>query len=1416
MPNSINSLSPSFRDFLLLKNLITDTVIDNGLESLLSGVGKPTSIETPPVVVKPSDNIEEIGIVYQQQNTILNQYQGSAEDYSQVNIILNQSIGNVDISGPYTNTNQILNGQFYYDGLFTNSSEIRQNQTNNNLYVNIDSQVPVDIKTQSFQFNKQYTSYLDENGKLNIGGASTTALSVLGGALTGQGVLNNFDIRSSLLGRVLSTTGVINETPLGRIGDQQLLSHIGYNAAFGVQQETLGKLNLNPLSLIQGQGLVNLDYSITVPKGKTGKVLNFVSNIFGVQSPLSLLETDIFSFDSNLNPIEISNISRANQFIENSGKGQVVALFKNLSANTKVNSQGGLRQGYAPRYFDDRNFLGRNVGEELGTPQLYIRDDGNGDMIDFLNGSNNSLVQSTNYNLSKEINDDGWDKDYFQKLDYNSQKHGSFLYKDAWGWGIIDESKAVRLTKAKGQVVARINNRDSNIALAPNHDTLFEGNDKNKKTLLYKTQQLFNSGKMRTMVTGHGDNSDEEKTQINSAVSRIGNYTSKGSGVLSGDAINGENNGPENVFCRTWTTYDRYAQVGDLIRNKELIAGNSENSAIFRRNTQFSVLGTNKEKGFVRIAPYRGDKLSERIADNSDGKKIVKYAGATENKRYMFSIENLAWNDDLSNLLPCEVGPGDPLSGHRGRIMWFPPYDINFTETSSVSWDKHNFIGRGEPMYTYNNTERTGTLGWKLIIDHPNYLNFINKDADKTSANYDDYLASFFAGCIDPNYNLTPNEVNELQNEESTQPEEVIFTQPEVTPPDPFDIYFPNDVFEVDKYPTYEDGLSGSTSGTTIDYNTSPNGLNFGLNKYIESCYRYKKGNGQEVWSSTATKENCTTSKGVSGRVEPDRTDFGLNAKGSPLTPFFKPVQLDGKIYNSFRDTEYHNDLREYLKTKCKSCKVKVIGYASAVGTDEQRRNKKLSDLRADEVVKWFKENILTEPELQERIVITDSGQGSTSDRGKCDKPNEQKRVKSYLNSLNDTLGCKANRYVSVEFEIDKNLTPENQQKKEKETVPQSTRGITVPMSRFYTECDYFEHLKEESPIAYNSIREQIKYFQPALHSTTPEGFNSRLTFLHQCTRQGPTTGAKDNNNPNNLAFGRPPVCILRIGDFYHTKIIIDNVTFSYEPLVWDLNPEGVGVQPMICDVTMSFSFIGGSSLNGPINRLQNALSFNYYANTEIYDPRADTIKITENDTKGELVNGDINIGENNQLIGSNNQTGLSTKTTDEKNQISQANNVTDNNQPIEGDFEPKLKGFKFISATRTPFQFDTTGQEYDISVIMDSENIIVGNFIPENKVRPFIEKGIVISLTSIPLPDLPTNTVINNNFTYQEVISFDDIVNLVGDGFQLGTLKNGNVSLTIPNGYYKLSVTHASVVVANAVVIINDNGFIFPEGPTI
>jgi hypothetical protein len=92
-------------------------------------------------------------------------------------------------------------------------------------------------------------------------------------------------------------------------------------------------------------------------------------------------------------------------------------------------------------------------------------------------------------------------------------------------------------------------------------------------------------------------------------------------------------------------------------------------------------------------------------------------------------------------------------------------------------------------------------------------------------------------------------------------------------------------------------------------------------------------------------------------------------------------------------------------------------------------------------------------------------------------------------------------------------------------------------------------------------------------------------------------------NNAVNTAFGAPPVLVLRIGDFYNTKIIPTSLGLTYEEL--DLNPEGIGVQPMIANVTMGFNFVGGSGLKESVDRLQNALTFNYYANTEIYDDRS-------------------------------------------------------------------------------------------------------------------------------------------------------------------------------------------------------------------
>jgi hypothetical protein len=85
------------------------------------------------------------------------------------------------------------------------------------------------------------------------------------------------------------------------------------------------------------------------------------------------------------------------------------------------------------------------------------------------------------------------------------------------------------------------------------------------------------------------------------------------------------------------------------------------------------------------------------------------------------------------------------------------------------------------------------------------------------------------------------------------------------------------------------------------------------------------------------------------------------------------------------------------------------------------------------------------------------------------------------------------------------------------------------------------------------------------------------------------------------------------LGDFYYTKIIISGLNIRYENPQWDLNPEGIGVMPMFANITINFTFLGGSDLAGPIARLQNAVSFNYYANTGVYDNRAEMVMYEDN-----------------------------------------------------------------------------------------------------------------------------------------------------------------------------------------------------------
>ena len=666
-----------------------------------------------------------------------------------------------------------------------------------------------------------------------------------------------------------------------------------------------------------------------------------------------------------------------------------------------------------------------------------------------------------------------------------------------------------------------------------------------KKSLLVKTQKLFNSKGMYNIVTSKGA-MNKTSSQIETA---NGFGISKGSAVIQGDRydINGIFDGrktasAENTYCRSWTTLDRYDNLESLIRKRGL---DGTDVYPYRHKLENSVLDDN---GFVKISPYSDD--------SSD----------TDIKRFMFSIENLAWHDNYKNLIPCERGPGDLLTGKRGRIMWFPPYNIQFNENTSVNWEKTDFIGRGESVYTYNNTERSGTLSFQIIVDHPSYANSFRG----SNGPDDNYIASYFAGCVEPNQffrdRLTPSEEAALQITEELPPQTK--TAPEQLPPPQITFYFPNDRFDLVQ--NYENSQTGATPQDVIDYSVNSNGFGFGIGVY----------QGQVTPGSGSALTGYT-----------DNYNYGLNYNlSNPLTIG------DFQIYGA-NDINLFSALSQHISEKCESCKVEVSGYASSQGNVEY--NKKLAENRAKTVIEALKSQIFRELGIPKEDIDRRFTVGETqilSSTGCIAKEN----------APTDTEACKKDRKAVVKFISDPSLLPEefaNPEPVEKQTVSRTVN--TKITKRFYTECSYFEKLTEGDKFVFDSFRQKIKYFHPAFHSTTPEGLNSRLTFLQQCTRQGPTL---EKSGPNNLAFGRPPVCILRIGDFYNTKIIIDSISVEYEPLVWDLNPEGVGVQPMIANVSLSFKFIGGSTLSGPINKLQNALSFNYYANTQVYDPRADYI----------------------------------------------------------------------------------------------------------------------------------------------------------------------------------------------------------------
>ena len=1195
---TINSISPDLRDKLLNRNLIlSDTILDNGLSSYAGGLGTPVVTENPLYTsVNPSDDIVTIGQLYLGMMTGSNPYQQQAAPVpTQITDNNIGSIGNGTIVTPeYPTSSVAINESPLFDD--GNGNTYRDASIVQNIYTAPDQQVPVVFGDYSSPAN-QLGSYTDINNNLRLGGPSTAVADIIGGALTGRqtgvdfntgNLTPNFDLRASLAGRVLGATGVIGDTPLGQVGAQQLAFNLGNNVAANIQSETIGRINTNPLSLLSGNDIIVPDYSITVPQGGLRKIVDVASRILGFESPVSLLDdsSSIFAADTP----DISNTARAQAMILSTGRGQVLSLFDNLRQNTvdaKVMGtpfsqafRAGYVHRYAPSYKDNRD---KKIGKggDGTNGGLYVGADKNGGFI----------------NILSDINADG------EVTVIESSEMDAFQFE---GLENIPSESPDQILGLTDQPNIDFTWED------PTFSNLFK-NVKPERGLLKRTKELFDSGKMKTMVSSlsQGQSDTTDPNYIES-----GGKMSRGSAVLS----------DSNIFCRSFSTLRRYDKVHRLQKH----SGLNQDVGI-RYNTEHSVL---EDTGFVKIAPY-DDKV----------------------KDFMFSIENLAWSDDLKLLPPCEQGPGDLVTGTKGRIMWFPPYDISFTDTSSVNWDSTNFIGRGEPVYTYSNTERTGTLRFKVIVDHSMALQqMVDNGTDSKK------LIAFIAGCdelpSEINNKLTVDEKNSIAVNSAI---DTLKTGTNNTKTKQFSVYFPNN--DSDTPTTYESGLVNANNVS----------------------YKDDDGNNANY-----------------------KNDFDLNGKfytdtsGSTTSPFGK-----------------------FLTNECPACIVEIRGYASKQGN--VTANQGLSDRRANSI-----KTVITAMGIDVSRIRISEGLGET---GSADANSDQdsetvKRdrkvdVLTYYDPTSDT---DVNDRVAVDKQLFADL---NRQVK----------------SRFFNECSYFDKVSQDSPIVMAGIKEKLEHFHPAFHSTTPEGFNSRLNFLMQCTRQGPTTNT--NDNPHNLAFGRPPVCILRIGDFYNTKIVMDTVNFDFEPLVWDLNPEGIGVQPMIANVDISFKFIGGSSLKGPINKLQNAVSFNYFANTEVYDTRADSI------INGALVDGFAPGFAKSKIQEADKKAKEAQKRQDENNAKEQAKN----SQEDKDSDEVKKKLLQIHSVDVGD---DNGDQVFIITLVLSDGSNFTFTKPPSGRASILLLKGMVNSADATALGNIDIN---NSGVDYEEHAPFLKKGELVDSG---------------------------------------------------
>jgi hypothetical protein len=1065
------------------------------------------------------------------------------------------------------------------------------------------------------------------------------------------------------------------------------------------------------------------NYKITVAKTLPGKVIDFVQTIAGVTFPFSEIPGNYLSDPENPTPnfrpqakTEIGKLwqdvtgalgsllgiqrrpklSRkpSDLLIEYMGEGQKQTLYRNLSFSkyapdytTSARSQNSSKIfKFADNFAEGvKNILGLEAPRGVA----YIGDD-RGEDVQFAMSDFNGRPVRSSYYLSLMF--DPVAAELFHR-DTNINEGGPISGNLTW----ISTNSQNKL----GLDNMEYGEESSNLEKSLSTKYGFR-----EDSILGETQKILNSLPSDGSGLSHVANVIDQTSR---AFKDGDILMSRGSAVKYVDKVTGEESGAE--FCRVWTKDRPYFNYSDTMKRTANI-----------RKFDDSVMGGSSRPWNINMGPMsNGTKGFEGSTNIFDKYKFGQdYNGKSfYAKKYMFSLENLAWKTStrkgftVLDLPYCERGP------NGGRVMWFPPYDLKVSEQNSAKWEENTFLGRPEPIYTYNNTSRSGQISFKVVVDHPSILNLLVREhfKDKSDKEADDYINAFFAGCVDVDFydlirrytTLDPDDVNLIikflnggKNPDEIQKYKSVFTPPtkgsSYTPPiDPkaetikldINLKFLNDTPEVTKkkdfissqsYKNFYDDVINH-SGDTVTKLTSelnklldPTNTTYNKTKYDKDrklLYNSAKPTGDitENVNKKVTELTTIISNAVTGF-----TDF--NTKLETLKNDIKEKTCGDVTINILSSCSAAADNKYNFKLSIRRSHAIIQDILSKVANDGAKYNSRdwwsFADLPTDaskekyEIKKEFsyKDDLGFEREGKLIIVSKNAGEEVINESNQnCHK--EEFASEALKRHSPVAFGCRQS-YVRMEYQRtpkkeeglkddktvpgDGKIPPSKLVPGDKEQIPSDYKKPTIDVMKriimkALSECYYFKTVEENTPLVFKSLVEKLKYFHPGFHSTTPEGLNARLTFLQQCVRPGdtiPIKGISDESdlNARNTTFGPPPICVLRVGDFYHSKIVIRDVNITFEDSTWDLNPEGIGVQPMIANVSLQVNFIGGQGLKEPISRLQNALSSNFYANTEMYDERSESTNETIGGVDAEKftatflkdVLNDYNNGKKNEL----------------------------------------------------------------------------------------------------------------------------------------------------------------------------------------